>query len=231
MLYILGNGSLHYNEELRFSLRTVQKFCPEVTRLIVAGEQPHFLSDKVEYIPIKEADGNKEYRIAMKIYEACKHIKGNFVFMNDDFFFLRPTSFVNFPNYIKGELKQLSNPQHYQKALHDTYQYLTELGHTIHNFDCHTPIIYNSQKFQSLLPNFEKSRLASNGLVVKSLYGNIFGLEPTLINDCKLTTLQTQSDFRKLEDAVVMSCSDGSWHNGVRSYLRKLYPHKSKYEN
>ena len=230
MIYILGNGSLHYNEELRFSLRTVQKFCPEITRLIVAGEQPHFLSDKVEYIPIKEAQGNKEYRIAIKVFEVCNHIKGDFVFMNDDFFFLRPTSFKNYPNYIVGNLERVANPQHYQKALQDTHDYLKVLGHSTNHFDIHTPIIYNSEKFQSLLPHFEKSRLSTNGLVVKSLYGNIFGLEPTLINDCKLTTLQTQSDYRKIEDAVVMSCSDGSWHNGVRSYLRNLYPNKSKYE-
>ena len=231
MVYVLGSGSLHYNEELRFSLRTVQKYCPEVTRLIVAGEQALFLSDKVEYLPIKEAQGNKEYRIAMKVFEVCNYIKGDFLFMNDDFFFLRPTNLENYPNYSKGDLKATQQAQHYQKAIQDTQHYLKELGHTTHHFDVHTPIIYNAKKFQALLPHFEKSRLSTNGFVVKSLYGNIYNLEPTQIVDCKLTTLQTQSDYRKLESAVVMSCSDGSWMNGVRNYLKNSFQNKSKYEN
>ncbi len=229
--YILGNGSLYYNDELRFSLRSLEKHCKDFTKVIIGGEKPNFINNKIDYIPIKEAQGNKEYRIAMKIYELCNHINGDFLFMNDDFFFLRPTKLENYPNYSKGDLKATQQAQHYQKAIQDTQDYLKELGHTTHHFDVHTPIIYNAKKFQALLPHFEKSRLSTNGFVVKSLYGNIYNLEPTQIVDCKLTTLQTQSDYRKLESAVVMSCSDGSWMNGVRNYLKNSFQNKSKYEN
>jgi len=231
VVYILGNGSLYYNEELRFSLRSLEKHCKDVTKVIIGGEKPHFINNKIDYIPIKEAQGNKEYRIAMKIYEICNHINGDFLFMNDDFFFLSSTKLENYPNYSKGDLKATQQAQHYQKAIQDTQHYLKELGHTTHHFDVHTPIIYNAKKFQALLPHFEKSRLSTNGFVVKSLYGNIYNLEPTQIVDCKLTTLQTQSDYRKLESAVVMSCSDGSWMNGVRNYLKNSFQNKSKYEN
>jgi len=228
MLYILGSGSLYYNEELRFSLRSVQKFVPEVKRLIIVGEKPDFISDKVEYHYIKEVDGNKEYRIAMKIYEACKLIKGNFIFMNDDFFLTRSQDWKI--NYCKSELKEIIPAVNYQKAILDTRNYLLSLGKSIYNFDVHTPIVYNSKKFMQLLPHFEKSKQYSNGLVVKSLYGNIYGLKQTLYNDCKLTSLQTYSDHNKIIDVPVISCSDGAWMNGVRSYMRKLYPNKSKYE-
>jgi hypothetical protein len=229
MLYIIGSGSLHYNEELRFSLRSVQKHCPEINKIVVDGEQVHFLSNKVDYHYIEEAKGNKEYRIGMKIYNACKSgfIKGNFIFMNDDFFFTRPYDWNI--NYAKGELPS-EGKENYQKALSDTREYLLSLGKSVNHFDCHTPIIYNSEKFIELLPHLEKSKLTTNGYTVKSLYGNIYELEPTLYNDCKLSTLQTESDFKKIKDTPVISCSDGSWQNGVRKYFKNIYPNKSIYE-
>lgn len=229
LLYIIGSGSLHYNEELRFSLRSVERHCKEVDRIIVVGEKVGFLSDKVEYHYIKEEQGNKEYRIGMKIYNACKSgiIKGDFGFMNDDFFFTRPFDWDN--NYAKSDLIN-RGVENYQKAIKDTRDYLIDLGFTTYHFDVHTPILYNSDKFLALLPHIQKSMLTSNGMVVKSLYGNINKLQPTFYNDCKLSTLQTPRDFERIKDTPIISCSDGSWYNGVRAYLRQQYPNKSKYE-
>jgi hypothetical protein len=225
MLYIIGNGSLHYNEELRFSLRSVEHFCPEITEIIVVGEKVNFLSDKVKFYPIKEEDGNKEYRIGMKVFNACKlgYVKGDFIFMNDDFFFTRSHDFTL--NYCKGRLTPI-NLNHYQKAIHDTKLYLEENNKDINHFDVHTPIIYNSEKFLQLEPHLQKSRLASNGFVVKSLYGNFNDLKPTQYTDCKLSSFNQN----KINQTSVFSCSDGAWHQGVRSYLKQQFPNKSKYE-
>ena len=229
LLYIIGSGSLHYNEELRFSLRSVQRHCPEVTKIVVVGEPVHFLSDMVEYHYIPEAQGNKEYCIGMKVYNACKegYIKGNFAFMNDDFFFTRPFDWS--VNYAKPDLHATSL-QYYQKAIHDTKQYLLSLKKTTYHFDVHTPIVYNSKKFLKMLPHLQQSQLTSDGMVVKSLYGNINGLEPTMYNDCKLSTMQTRRDFERAKETPVISCSDGCWSNGMRSYMKSEYPNKSMYE-
>jgi hypothetical protein len=231
MLYIIGKGSIHYNEELKFSLRSVERVCPEIKRLIVAGEPVQFLSDKVEFIPIAEAVGNKEYCIAQKVLKACEFIKGDFIFMNDDFFFTRKQDWSL--NYAKPELKALSKfgrIEHYQKAIDDTKKYLQSLGYSTYHFDVHTPIVYNSEKFKALAPHFEKSKLSSNGFVVKSLYGNIYGLEPCFYEDVKLNRMESTDDYRMAKETHCISCSDGSWHQGVRAYLLKMFPNKSKYE-
>ena len=231
MLYIIGKGSHHYNEELKLSLRSVETHCPEITRLIVAGEPVQFLSDKVEFIPIAEANGNKEYCIAQKVLKACEFIKGNFIFMNDDFFFTRKQDWSI--NYAKPKLKglpKMGSIEHYQKAVNDTGLYLESLGYSTYHFDVHTPIVYNSKKFKALAPHFDKSKVSSNGYVVKSLYGNIYGLEPCFYEDVKLTRMETTDDFRNAKETHCISCSDASWHHGVRAYLLKMFPNKSKYE-
>lgn len=229
MLYIIGSGSLHYNEELRFSLRSVERFCPEITEIIVVGEPIHFLSDKVKFYSLAEEQGNKEYRIGMKVYNTCKlgYVKGDFIFMNDDFFFTKPIDFSL--NYCKGELKE-TNMQNYQKAIFDTKQYLISQQLSYNHFDVHTPIIYNSKKFINLKPHLDRSRLATNGFVVKSLYGNVNKLVPTMYEDCKLNSLQTPREFERMRNTSVLSCSDGAWRKGVRDYLKQQFPIKSKYE-
>ena len=48
VLYILGNGSPFYNDELKYSLRTLERFGSNIDRLILVGEKPSFLNyDKV----------------------------------------------------------------------------------------------------------------------------------------------------------------------------------------
>ena len=227
-VYILGKGSLYYNEELRYSLRSLSTFAPEIKRVLIVGEKPNFINDKIEYHYVNEAEGNKEYRIAMKICHACKIVDSDFIFMNDDFFLTRAQ------NWNLNYAKETLNPKghdHYQKSILDTRDYLLSLECSTFNFDVHTPIVYNSKKFLDLMPHFEKSRVSSNGMVVKSLYGNIYGLEPTSYNDCKLSSLQTYADFNKIIDVPIISCSDGAWMNGVRSYMRKQFPNKSIYES
>jgi len=165
----------------------------------------------------------------MKVYNACKNgfIKGDFAFMNDDFFFTRPYDWSI--NYAKPELKN-NGLENYQKAIHDTREYLLSLGCTTYHFDVHTPIVYNSEKFLEMLPHLQKSQLTTNGMTVKSLYGNINGLTPTWYNDCKLSTLQTQQNFERIKNTPVISCSDGCWSNGMRAYLKQQYHKKTKYE-
>ena len=199
--------------------------------LFSSSKRDKFLSDKIEFIPIAEAEGNKEYCISQKVLKACDFIDGDFIFMNDDFFFTRKQDWSL--NYAKPELKALSKfgrIEHYQKALDDTKNYLQSLGYTTYHFDVHTPIVYNSEKFKALQPHFEKSKQSSNGFVVKSLYGNIYGLEPCFYEDVKLNRMESKDDFRMAKETHCISCSDGSWHQGVRSYLMKMFPNKSKYE-
>lgn len=66
VLYILGSGSPFNNDELRYSLRSLEKNGVNVSRVIVVGENPGFLSENVEYYHVKEFSGNKEYRIGKK---------------------------------------------------------------------------------------------------------------------------------------------------------------------
>lgn len=229
LLYIIGNGSLSNNEELCYSLRTVERHLKDVSEIVVVGERIDLLSDKVKHFYIEEAKGNKEYRIAMKIMTACEkgYISGDFALMNDDFFFTRQFDWSK--NYAKPELTS-NGSLYYRRALNNTRQYLSRFGLSTYHFDVHTPILYNSEKFKALKPHFEQSGTLPDGMVVKSLYANIYGLKPTFYDDCKITRLQTLADFEKIETPPVISCTNNGWNRGIRDYFKKQYPNKSIYE-
>ena len=48
MLYILGNGSKHDNQELRWSLRSLEKYGRNVGSIAIVGEPPEWLSPEVK---------------------------------------------------------------------------------------------------------------------------------------------------------------------------------------
>lgn len=232
VLYILGKGSLFGNDELRYSLRSLENNVSNVGRVIVVGEDPGFLSDEVEYHYIEEGFGNKEWRIGAKILEACDRgiVKRNFFFVNDDHFFIQPTKTTRYPNYCKGNLINPKIVGTYQRALNDTAAYLLALGKTALHFDVHTPIVYNPKKFKELREAIAKSKKARHGYVVKSLYGNIHKLKPTAYVDKKLQILRGGYDDPQIKDGHVISCSDRGWKYGVGDFVKELFPNKSKYE-
>lgn len=232
LLYILGSGSKYNNDEIRYSLRSVEKNFKNIDRVVVVGENPGFLSDKVDYYFIKEAEGNKEWCIARKILTACESgiVKGDFLFMNDDFFFTREVDAEKYPYYCKGVLDEAPDPN-YSKSLVNTKEYLKGQGKRIKHFDVHTPIIYNTEKFIGLSETWDYSKSLDFGLVVKSTYCNMLEIdscEP--YEDVKLNHLNEEEDFDRIFSTNCFSCTDDAWYLGVYEYLKLMYPNKSIYE-
>lgn len=236
LLYILGDGSKFENEELRYSLRTVEKYVKNLGHVIVIGEDPGFLSDEVEFYPIAEALGNKGYRISQKILWACLEeiVTGDFLFMNDDFFLTKEIDPCAYPyRYsakLGGTLQRASRKKGYPGMLNATYEYLRSIGKTQRHFDVHVPIVYNVEKYVALQSHFLESRKSPFGFVVKSLYSNIYNIPGEMYEDVKLHHLNTPTDFERIEKTDCFSCSDAGWFHGVGDYLSKIHPDPSRFE-
>jgi hypothetical protein len=231
LLYILGKGSQFHNEELRYSLRSLERFGKNIDRLILVGEKPNFLDySKVVHLPFKE-EGVKDYRIASKILHACTTgtIAGDFLFCNDDFFFQKPFDCNAFPYYRKGQLLYGKAVTAYQCHLEVTRDYLISQNKPTLHFDVHCPIIYNSKKFIKLSDHWEYSK-TTIGLVVKSVYANSYLIKGKNYTDVKLKQLIDQRDFDLINLNECFSIYDVAWKNGVESFLMREFQEKSKWE-
>ncbi len=98
IVYPLGKGSVWKNNELRYSLRSFEKFAIGIRNVYLVGEFPDWINGIIN-LPCKDGP-NKEINIANKIYTACldPNLSDDFIFANDDHIITQPID-LEIPNY------------------------------------------------------------------------------------------------------------------------------------
>ncbi len=225
-VYVLGTGSQWANNELRFSLRSIEKYLPICDNVLIVGTLPPFVTN-CNYIKHPDKPGRKEFSIFSKIIAACKsdYVSEDFVFLNDDHFLLSEIN--ELPYYYEGTLSQkvASSHGHYKAATLNTINELPEEKQKY--FDIHCPIIYNKRKFLEL-----EETDWSREYVIKSLYANkqkFITVEETI--DLKINkNLEYAEIVAKLEGRKFFSIGDYGINAAMKKVLFELYQNKSKYE-
>lgn len=216
-VYICRPGK---NEELRYSVRSVEKFLPD-NNIWVVGGKPEWYKGK--YIEVLDTAGkfdniNKCYKT---ILEENK-ISDNFVLMNDDFFLL---SSKNNYRYYSGLLKDkiinhttLNGFSSYSKALTGAVKALKKMGiKEPLNYDIHTPMAFNKAQLGQVI---------DLSLAPRSMYGNIFIKDGLNIDDVKIYNYTKEIDM----GLDFISTEDDSFKL-IKDKLETLFSLPSKFEN
>ena len=122
VFYVLGSGSKWQNNEIRYSLRTLEKYGHNVGQVYIVGQRPSFISDKIKYIRAADIGTPacnhwykvKRFFIETGIKRAC--------YMMDDIFFIKDVDLENYPYYCHEELKKYDDSwkNHYHKMVETT---------------------------------------------------------------------------------------------------------------
>jgi hypothetical protein len=192
IVYTLGVGSKYKNHELRFSLRSVEKFLTGYGKVWIVGECPDWVRN-ANHIPAADSGKNPDHSIMLKITEACNHpeVSDDFLFFNDDHFLLSAFSAPEFPYYYHGNLTAYVKNRGldgYGRRANNTLQNLTKRDLPSKYFDVHTPIRYNKKTFLETVTSQPWDRTA-DGFIIKSLYANALNIEGIEIKDGKLNSL------------------------------------------
>jgi len=99
-VYILGNGSLANNDEIRISLRSLEKYMLDLGNVYIIGELPDFAKNVI-HLPSKDYSVDKWKNAYNKVKNACQidDLSDEFLLMNDDFFMLEPFTGADWPFY------------------------------------------------------------------------------------------------------------------------------------
>jgi len=224
VLYILGKGSQYNNLELRLSLRSLEENCEDISKVYIVGYKPDWIKN---IIHIEEEDNlEREKNAFKKILKACKSgISDNFLFMNDDFYMIRKFKAIEYPYFINGDIRFVSNPSRWQEIFNKTIVYLQSKGiEQVKDFCVHCPVLYNKKKFLSLKSLFEKSIDAKCGYSPRLLYGNLFVKDYKRAVDCKLWDI---TEIKDNEQGCVSTKDDC---DEVLEQLKIIFSKKSKYE-
>lgn len=235
VLYLCGEGSVWNNTELKYSLRSLEKNY-NADKVHVIGVLPYFLNQStVNYIPAKNVSRNAAINIMEKIKLACQlpELSDDFIFMNDDYFLLKPLS-NEIPFYYKQESLltsiKINQGNEYGFHLKATVQALNQNNFAIKNFDAHCPIVYNKTKMLQVINGYNWQGL-KHGYVMKSLYCNTLGISGEYMDDLKLSYKRFEPQIKRMiHNKRWFSIGDKAINKSLGNVLHELFPNSSKYE-
>lgn len=243
ILYILGTGSKHNNDELRYSLRSLERYGNGLGRVYLVGECPEWLNtETVTYIPFKDKESSKFKRIWAKIVYAVNHcdISDDFLLSSDDIFHVKPIDLNNYPYYHKNGLyvgvpadkkgTKLWAMLEETKTLLRKYKYPMEDyggGHCLHHF---------SRYVLNHSPKITKDAFAMKyGGAIDVIMGNALVKlrKPVTVprKDIKLTSVKNEADFyRQIGGTESFSTNDTVLDGFVGKWLAETFSEKSRFE-
>ena len=230
------------DNEIRFSLRSVTKNLAGVGNVWIIGELPCFLDDsKVKHLyhPDRHGRDNADANMIDKLLYACQQpqLSDDFIFMNDDFFVLRPMHVKDVPVLHHGDMKDLKpdfwNNSIWRKRLRNTFETLKAAEMTTLLYDLHAPMPMNKHLFPAVIEQFDYK--PAPGLNFRSLYGNAVyngGGERNVWQKVKAFRPKIWPQLEKeTQKAMFFAVNDTGLNIVAKAFLRDRYPEISAYEH
>lgn len=224
IVYPLGKGSTWGNNELRYSLRSVEKHLKGYGEVWIIGEKPDWLTNVI-HVPISDPKiGIPDTNIMRKLMAFCGHDVEKFLYMNDDHYLLRDIDAETFPYYYHGTIAEYVKKRGhdgYGNRCENTQKSLESRNLPTKYFDIHYPMLMNKTDFMQQVVQHYNPELR-HGMVIKSLYANALNIEGTEIKDCKIppAPLTDQPCFSTYPTV----------NNKTAQFLREKFPQKSNFE-
>lgn len=232
---LLKNGSKHNDLELRYALRSIEKYLTNYRDIyIVADYQPEWLQG-VTIVYLGDSL-TKTKNIKRKI-EACldiSDISNEVLFTNDDIFLLKGMDATKYPYYYSTTAQQKiadrDNRDIYKRIMLDTDRVLCESGvEDFKYFDIHKPIRYDRIMFNHIMSNYDWNN--RYGYLIKSLYGNHINADLIDVHDNVFDfPIKESKELVNLNNHDCFSLHSKAIDKTMIDILECLYPNKSKYE-
>ena len=213
-------------DELRYSLRSVEKNFPHRKVFFVGGQPKGFKPDgKIEH---KQTGYNKWDQIRSSMWKIveCDEITDDFYLFNDDFFIMKPVK-GKYVNMVDGTLirriEELANDckgfNSYAKTLLKANEELKTLKCPTMNYDLHTPMLMNKEMVKNSIGKCASPQM-------RSIYGNINRIPYIIHPDVKVYGLDVVP-----EGPDLLSTDDDSFTKGkVGEYIRTAFNKPSRFE-
>lgn len=224
IVYVLKCGKYEDCDELRYSLRSLENLPHRDVHIF--GDKPEWVRRNVIYHDFTQV-GEKWENVNRLLYLVCHtdSVTDDFILMNDDFFIM--SAINKLPYYGDGTLMDRYNKiaeefeveSLYQSGLKEASETLSEAHKPTYSFELHVPIILNKEKLLPIVKKYPKS------CARRSLYCNIYGIEPVQHEDVKIYDPET----KKLPNDF-LSTADGKFTGNLREVVESRFPDKCKYE-
>lgn len=218
------------NEELRYSLRSVDKFYPDATVWVIGGKPDWYIGN---FIEVKQSgDPFKNVRAALAVLMSREDIEDKVIIMNDDFFFLERVDDIRV--YSSGTLREKIDfnrenriTSSYIRKLHDLNRHCRKYRNPPLDFDLHVPMPINKANL---------TEIVQDNVMWRSNYGNRFVKDSDIVfmQDVKVYSHYKYA-FKSYDYLTkkypFVSTHDDSFQKVYRDIFKDLFVNKSKYES
>lgn len=213
------------DNELRFSLRSLELYGRNVGTVYILGERPDWLRN-VLHLPYADLYDRKCDNTWYKMKRFCEVHRQPFVLMNDDFFLLQHTDMAALPYYYDGSISSLlgiyKRESKYKDAQTATLAVLEKSGYPTLNFAVHYPMIVEPVQMTNTWELFGKAP----GISFRNLYGNAVNHKRAMpMKDVKIKQAGEEQGL------PAFSISDAFLTPEGKHCLQTHYPMPSAYES
>lgn len=221
------------NEELRYSLRSVEKNW-QYNEVWFYGGCPEGLKPD-HYVLVSQIAPSKYQRVRDMLYQACLNdeITEDFWLFNDDFFVLKPKS-ENMPAQYNRTLEdriEKIEKRHggvaddYTNRLRHLVKTLKSASKPTLDYAVHKPMLINRKRMLEVLDKFPDEPMS------RALYGNYWKIGGVSKHDMKIRVLNYGKMPMVMKEWDFLSTSDSSFESGnVGKYLKDKFKEKSRFE-
>lgn len=227
IVYVVKDSA--YNDELRYSLRSVEKNFPH-NRVWFYGGKPIGVHPDRQVI-VHQIWHTKwdNVRNMLRMIADNEEITDDFVLFNDDFFVMKPVktlppykwkSMESICKWVESQNRDRAST--YTKNLRAVARELEEFQLPTDNYVLHLPMVFNKKKLLNVLDVFPNTKSP------RSVYGNMYCTK-------KAKTHKDVKIFRARdippENPDFLSTEDYAFKNGkVGECIRSAFPEKSRFE-
>lgn len=227
------------NAELRYALRSFEKFMPH-DRVVLVGFQPKWAKN-VTHIPFRDDNqpAFKDANVFLKLrhYVEKVGVGDDFIYANDDHFLLKNYDpGPPFPH--KGTLLESFNKRRaddpYRKMIDNT---IKVSSNKCFDYDVHAPMLIFPEHFEKAFSNPNIKWQVKFGYLLKSLYAKDLVSEDYSYRTLDLKIMEPSEkepieilDELRAAGLSFFTTSDKAFNNNIEAMLRLYLPDKSKYE-
>lgn len=230
--------------ELRMALRSIAKHIRAQVNVVIIGDrEPWMVEDELILTVIEHERSSDNPQIdvieKLKMAIASPMVSDNFIWSNDDIYFVSPVTLADI-EVLKA--KETLNPSLfggiYAANMQRTVDLLTNANLPIRNFATHTPVMYNKEMLVELFERFPE--LAAGGYLLSSVYFNYHypdhvAQELDWLKDNWQVPVVKKEPNRVMFDAIIakkkwLNNAESGYSDFLRDTLLELFPDASPFE-
>ena len=197
--------------EINLSIAMVLKVYPDA-EIWTVGKSINCINN----IPCTQHNNIRGCDVTNRILTFAKHVSGDFIYMNKDFFITESWQShvaINMSSMIVNP----EHPPHTQIAQTNTLEFLKHNNFTAYNYETHTPVMMNSQK---LIDLFDNINWQQDNHFIKSIYCNVYQVPSKQGINCKVSvpSIAKAQEFIALQGCF--STGDNFWNKSTIDWIK-----------